>query len=479
MQPKHPELLATADCRGRIFRLSAGGKTLDAGAKATILRALAAGEYVDPITVDALTFQQGADPNRNYSRFTKSALRRMARTFEGMPVLRDHRQSDLTARGGTILESRLVKLNANLDDYDEEDDENDDEDNTVRGLRQRLELVKPWAQAGVLDGTISTFSIGWYPNSADQPLCSICKNSMFSMDCQHYPGDSVETKGGAKKVCEMLWTDADGIETSAVSVPAVLGTRVEGVRTALEAFRAPHRSGPVRVRIDDGFVGSERLGRAIADGVRAASDKLTRAGLNALPELLAAHPSPAGQPTKENPMAYMKLAARLGVAADADEASFLAAVERIVADEKAQRTAAEAALTLAQGELAALRKVEDDKRLERILSECRRKVGQKLDADKKPIRGGTEMEAAVLTLAEVSLDKAEAFVTKLPQIVATGRLSLVEDEPKLVPGGTGAGVELNEYERKYCAQLGIPEEEFLKTKRLGAEQAALAAQKGR
>lgn len=166
------------------------------------------------LTVRAVVFLQGAEPNRNFVRFQEGALKALAESFKGRPFLRDHKQGYLDARAGTVRKSELVTRDGKL------------------AIEQELEIVKPWAIEGVLDGTIDRFSIGWH--ASQLPTCSVCSTSykrsgifgwMF-VACEHSPGDVVEVNG-KKVTAEILYgPGCEGIEVSAVSVPAVVGTEI-------------------------------------------------------------------------------------------------------------------------------------------------------------------------------------------------------------------------------------------------------------
>src|ERR1700754_4087837 len=103
MTAPRAQLPLVADFSGKLYGLARSGAALTSDAKADLLTKLRAGEYVPPFQVDALTFLQTDASNANYVRFTPRGLQRMAKTFVGKPFLRDHRQNDSLARGGTIL----------------------------------------------------------------------------------------------------------------------------------------------------------------------------------------------------------------------------------------------------------------------------------------------------------------------------------------------------------------------------------------
>jgi hypothetical protein len=192
----------------------AEGQTLSAQTRTELLKAVRAGEFAGPLLVDARTFVQRPTPNRNFSRFKAGTLRAGAKTFAGQVVLLNHDQRNQQSRIGTIVKSQAVK----------ESDE--------VSFMQTLSIVKPHAMESVLDGTIDRFSIGWFPTGTVE--CSVHKQPMFGAGaCPCWPGDSVDGKA-----VEAVFTSWEGIEVSAVNVPAVVGTGIEGIRAALTALRA-------------------------------------------------------------------------------------------------------------------------------------------------------------------------------------------------------------------------------------------------
>lgn len=135
-------------------------------------------------------------------------------------------------------------------------------------------LVKPEAAISLLDGTIDRFSIGWF--STGPVLCTVHGCDVTSKDsCYCWPLDAVEVDGKTQ-IAEYEYQSIEGKELSAVNVPAVKGTKIEDYRAALSAELHLH---PTR--------------------------------------------------TQEKPMALIRLAAVLGLAAltDADEPAAVAAAE--------------------------------------------------------------------------------------------------------------------------------------------------------
>lgn len=342
------------------------------------------------LQLDILAFQQLADaPNRNYVRFTPAAIRAMAGTFVGKPFLKDHEQCELEARGGVILSST----------YDGAAGEGE--------IRQTVELSAPWAVEGMLRGLIDRFSIAWRPNTPMQPYCSVCEAPLFSLDCCHFPGDIVTTKSG-DKVVEALYDDVTGTEVSAVNVPAVDVTAVEGVRMALAEYRAAR---PVTVQV----------------------------------------PKETTMPN------FMKLATLLALAADASEDAYVGAVEKLSAAKQAaeslhaaERAAHEVTRTELAGYKAEREKLEAAKREAEIAALC----------DKAAAKVGKgAVEAAVRSLAAVGIEQARKFVDELAQVLPIGKppISL-----GTAPAVAGDRKFIDENQRKVNRQLGISDEDFLK-----------------
>lgn len=187
-------------------------------ARKALLEKVRAGEAAT-VTFDATTFIQREAPNRNFVRVKPAALGRLAKSFPGVPFLRDHDQRSLEARGGTVKAAELVK--------------NGDE----ASIAMTIEVVKPWAVEGLLDGTIDRFSVGFL--ATDDIICSVHKTPIFAK-CSCWPGDPVGEDSDER--VEFVYTGAEGVEVSAVNVPAVTGTGIDGqVRQALLALQDSNR----------------------------------------------------------------------------------------------------------------------------------------------------------------------------------------------------------------------------------------------
>lgn len=206
------------------LRAADGGEITDE-LRDALLAKCAAGEYVE-VTMDVLAYEQKAGKtNRNFVRFRDGALLSLGASGRGTPYLRDHRQGDSLARGGTVVASKGVKL-----------------DEGSYEIRQSIKVTAPWAVELALRGLMSGVSIGWNPTGP--VTCSACGTEVYTK-CYHWPGDKVREvvdeagnkrfvrdRAGAVTV-EWVFNSAELIETSSVPVPAVADAGVERVRAAL------------------------------------------------------------------------------------------------------------------------------------------------------------------------------------------------------------------------------------------------------
>lgn len=216
-----------------VLTLRANGKPLAAPDTDALLAKAVARERVE-LELDVLAYEQGQRDsdgnrlhNRNHVRFRDGALMKLGRTGKGTPFLRDHRQTDSSARGGTVIESWTEKV---------------DDEGHYR-LRQTVRLSEPAAVERALRGLMSAVSIGWRPTGP--VLCTACKTEIFE-DCWHFPGDVADD--GA--VVEWEFTEAELAETSEVPVPGVQTAEIDGIRAALAAT-APINRGAAPRQGDD------------------------------------------------------------------------------------------------------------------------------------------------------------------------------------------------------------------------------------
>lgn len=208
-----PSMFNADHASGSIETLAArdGGPIAD---RAELLKQLAAGELVE-LQISYTAFVQDKKSNRNFLRFTDAALAQLAETGAGMPLIRDHLQGDLSARAGTITKSELVERGGRS--Y----------------INQTATVTAPWAVEALLRGNMDRFSIGF--SKTGPVLCSACKTEALTK-CYHFPGDQLrDDKGKKLGTVEYVFTAADMIECSAVSVPAVPAARIKEIRAALSA----------------------------------------------------------------------------------------------------------------------------------------------------------------------------------------------------------------------------------------------------
>ena len=204
---------------GEAFTLADGVKRRE------LLGQMAAGETVE-LQIDFRAFQQQEGvPNRNFLKFRKKILRALAKSFTNTPFLRDHDTRDFDARAGTITKSKAVSIDGGL------------------AFDMTADVTAPFAVEALLRGLLDRFSIGWFHGGFDTILCSHCETPIFT-ECSHWPGDKVEDEKGRQDVIEFVFTEAEGKETSAVTIPAVRGTEIQDVRAALSSapqFAADNR----------------------------------------------------------------------------------------------------------------------------------------------------------------------------------------------------------------------------------------------
>lgn len=393
-----PRTLATEPTA--VLFVGAGGKKVAEIDRQRLLAEVRGGAAPAKLTVEATVFLQGDQPNRNFVRFKPTLLKRLAKSFVGMPFLRDHDRGVL-ARGGTVVASEFVG------------------DKDGGEIKQTIELVKPWAIEAALDGTIDRFSIGW--SNTAPVLCSECDAPFapgffgVASNCDHYPGDVVELKDGTKRVVEMVVTGADGVEVSAVSVPAVLGTGVDQIRSAL------------------------------------ALERQTRT-----------HAAPAAQPPQEKSM--KSIATKLGLAETADESTILAALERSRVEHEAAATlqAAElaahgetrTALAEARDKLAVYAAAEHAAALEKVTAVVEGKLG-KGEQSQKAIASALQIAKAI------GVTEALAFAESLPKLSPVGEPLQSRGTAPDVAGERGVLTKLTAQQKSVAKQLKLTDAQYL------------------
>lgn len=183
--------------------------------RAEMITAVRGGKHME-LSITALTFRQRKAPNRRYLRLAADKLEERAPTWKGTPFLTDHNTSRMDAAKGTILSSKLVQESTN-----------------IAAFEQVLQVVKPDAVIGFLDGTWRKFSVGWFALGPVMCTAHGCDVRMPD-SCSCWPGDTV-TIDGKPQIVQYEFSDYEGKETSTVVIPAVRDTSVEEIRAALTA----------------------------------------------------------------------------------------------------------------------------------------------------------------------------------------------------------------------------------------------------
>jgi hypothetical protein len=207
-----PQLVVLSDAVAGFSAGEENGALADDVRRETLAK-VRAGELTE-LEFEAIVFL-ARYPNTNYLRFREEDLGRFAASYQGQPFLRNHDVYDIGSRDGTIVASRCEQVGG------------------IDGFRQRVRLTSQRGMEDFLQGRIDRFSIGWY---YDDVLCSICHQRWF--DCQHVPGRRYkpeEANGGhgREQLCELVFVNPAGKETSAVNAPAVRGTRVLGAEPGM------------------------------------------------------------------------------------------------------------------------------------------------------------------------------------------------------------------------------------------------------
>lgn len=145
------------------------------------------------------------------TQFTLEALKKIASLMPGKKLMRNHNtweSEDLPV--GTWLDARVVK------------------ERGVNNVVATFFMMKAGDTDGLIPridaGHIDEMSLSWYPLGN---CCSICGNSLSSMDCEHAPG-----KEYSGKMCVMSMPDLrDVIECSLVWKGGQKGTTIAMPRT--------------------------------------------------------------------------------------------------------------------------------------------------------------------------------------------------------------------------------------------------------
>lgn len=331
---------------GRALLAGDGASAADANAaRRELLTRSKDGEHIELELACTPFLQHPERSNRNFIRFRPGALRPMGKSGVGSVFLRDHRKRDLTARGGTVTASRMDKDEAG-----------------IYRLAQVILLHEPWAVRMALTGSIDRFSIGWDPTGP--VTCSACGTEVLEQ-CWHWPGDTVDDV-----TVEWVFHAADLIETSAVCVPAVVGTTVEDIRAALAAH-AP---------------------RSIGIG-----------------------------PTRRQTMSYERIKPLLGLSEGDGEDAIVAAVTELKrrADDAGNRIAALSAQLEDAGKALADERAAREALAAQIGQEAEERfITAGVEAGK--IRPGSKLEKALRTMHRADREAAEEMLANAPVVTPVG-----------------------------------------------------------
>ena len=182
-----------------VGQLSISGLQVDAAKRKELRQALESGD-LDTLEFDAIVWLDGE--NANSFRFREEDLLGFGESYGGQPFLRNHDVGDIGSRDGTIEASMF----------------------DGQGFLQTIELTTERGIRSFVEGQIDRFSIGWY---YDGITCSICGGDWLGPGCVHWPGRTyTDGEGKNPRVCELIFENPKGKETSAVNAPAVDGTRI-------------------------------------------------------------------------------------------------------------------------------------------------------------------------------------------------------------------------------------------------------------
>jgi hypothetical protein len=355
-----------------------------------------AGKFVQ-LTIDAIVYvQKPNEPNRHYTRVRDGRRSSFAASFAGLPYMRDHEHNNALARGGRIVDSKAEDL-----------------DGGGWHIRQELELTAPWAVEAALRGLIDRFSIS-YESTGDM-VCSICGEPMirgwFSVwtECEHDFGAEYDGV-----VCQLEVTDAVGLETSSVSVPAVLGTDVDSIRQALSAKRAP-------------------------------------------------------EPARKDTTMLKRLLPILALAATASEDEAVTAVEGLKLQLGAKDQEIETlrtGLRAAQEKLAAQETAQLGRDTEALIERGVAEGRFSFKRNEKGERVETPIEKTIRHIAKNGgLEAAAQFVNQIEPTLPVGRSQVETTETKSSASPTtNPAVGLSAAEIRWCQKNGVKPEDYLKTK---------------
>jgi hypothetical protein len=173
---------------------------LDLPSRAEILPKIENGE-IDHIDFTARVYRTDTR-NRNPYLFKPEDLEAFAASYEGQLFLRNHNTHDIDARDGTIIDSALEGS----------------------AFKQTIRLTTRRGMLDFIEGKIDRFSIGW---NYDDVMCTICELSYIGGECGHWAGRKYKINETTEKICQLIFVNPTGKETSAVNTPAVEGTGID------------------------------------------------------------------------------------------------------------------------------------------------------------------------------------------------------------------------------------------------------------
>jgi hypothetical protein len=142
-------------------------------------------------------------------RFALPAMAPLAASFVGMPFITAHDWGDTRARGGTITGAEVQDLGNEV------------------AIVFDVDATAAWAIEGLANGTIDRFSIG-ATGGDGEIICTIHRTPVFA-SCWCCPGEVVTVVRDDQElelVAEWEYQEGEGLELSAVNVPAVERTGI-------------------------------------------------------------------------------------------------------------------------------------------------------------------------------------------------------------------------------------------------------------
>lgn len=385
----------------------------------------------EPTSFTLLGYRQTEKPackggrcaNSNFFRFRHKRMRAIARTFKGQPFLTGHDWGDVRARGGTIRDAWAEAPHDAVDEL---------------AFFASVLASEQWAIEGLANGTIDRFSIGAVGRG--EITCTVHGTPVWT-DCFCWPGYRATGEDGEELLVEWEYEDAQGVEISAVNVPAVDGTGI----TEAEATEVEPSAPPIAAAL-------EQLGELCGHAPDlAAIAELARGSRPVAVQVAAA--APIEHETE-------RVAAASGASAD-DVAAVAAAMQTLGLTREETARACDALSLVAAAssppiaaEVAALRAQLDaaNRELERHHHETAierlRATHQVADAAIDRLR------SFAVTAGRAAFDAAVALVAETaPRALALGaapfqRATLQSDAPPAAaPGAQGAALELDAYEQ--------------------------------